>query len=158
VSVAYLSAARNAVNGQPASKYSMITTNFFIGAHILNYVSWKARRLHSQFILLLVFLAFQTILGSTVAFALSTGCTAKNALSTVSTTSTFSASDFDTSDTLIGNFYNDGRDTSDLEFRSDHVLASTEDYSPYLVFYASDHTTASSQTVRCLQGAFRQAA
>ncbi|MFT4064101.1 autotransporter domain-containing protein [Paraburkholderia sp.] len=94
-----------------------------------------------------VLLALQGILGSTVAFALSTGCTQVNALSTTSTHSTFPAADFDAGDTLTVSFYNDGLDTSGFEPTSDHVLVETAAYSPYLVFYASDHTTAGSQSV-----------
>ena len=100
-----------------------------------------------QVVIALLVFAIQAMLGSTAAFALSTGCTAVNALSTTSTTSTFPDSDFDSGDTLTVSFYNDGGDTSGLELGSDHVLVETAGYSPYLVFYASDHTTAGSQSV-----------
>ncbi|MFM0395084.1 autotransporter outer membrane beta-barrel domain-containing protein [Paraburkholderia phytofirmans] len=68
-------------------------------------------------------------------------------MSTTSTYSTFPASDFDAGDTLTVSFYNDGLDTSGFEPASDHVLVESAAYSAYLVFYASDHTTASSQSV-----------
>jgi len=100
-----------------------------------------------QVIFAIVLLALQGILGSTAAFALSTGCTLVNASSKTSTRSTFPATDFDAGDTLTVSFYNDGLDTSGFEPSSDHVLVETAGYSPYLVFYASDHTTAGSQSV-----------
>jgi uncharacterized protein with beta-barrel porin domain/carbon monoxide dehydrogenase subunit G len=105
------------------------------------------RRLLLQVLFATLLLALQGILGSTVAFALSTGCTQVNALSTTSTHSTFPAADFDAGDLLTVSFYNDGLDTSGFEPTSDHVLVETAAYSPYLVFYASDHTTAGSQSV-----------
>ena len=89
----------------------------------------------------------QGLLGSTAAFALSTGCTQVNALSTTSTYSTFPSADFDAGDKLTVSFYNDGLDTSGLEPGSDHVLVESAAYSPYLIFYASDHTTAGNQSV-----------
>jgi uncharacterized protein with beta-barrel porin domain len=94
-----------------------------------------------------VFLTLQSILGATVAFALSTGCTQVNALSTTSTSSTFPASNFDAGDSLTVSFYNDGLDASGFRPTSDHVLVETAGYSAYLMFYASDHTTAGAQSV-----------
>ncbi len=113
----------------------------------LNYARWIDRWFRLQAIFALLFISVQAIFGSAAAFALSAGCTAVNGLSTSATTSTFPASDFVSGDTLTVSFYNDGQDSSGLEIGSDHVLVETAGYSPYLVFYASDHTTAGSQSV-----------